>query len=278
MRRQSCASLRIADLDPWRPWPRFPIWALLAALASCTPASNSVPPAQSRQPELAAVSIPPPPVAGAGSFVWLEGEQPAFTNVKLNLAGWGNKQFLSGEKWLHLAIDANKIDNELPGEGGLIRFDFDVDHDVKDQGDRTIWARIGFEFARSAFDWRIDNFSWVSVSPDALTSDLMEIDFFCEVAWLKLGQSTLAVLTTSNSGCPGRKMQKGNTRRVLFALDAICIASGDFHPNGRFKPGDDGRDARDLSRHNDVRASRAGIRRRTIHASPARRLGNLPRR
>ena len=35
-------------------------------------------------------------------FVWLEGEQPSATNVKPNLAGWGNKQFLSGEKWLHL--------------------------------------------------------------------------------------------------------------------------------------------------------------------------------
>ena len=53
--------------------------------------------------------------------------------MKLNLAGWGNKQFLSGEKWLHLSIDASKIEKELPAEGGRVRYDFDVN----DSGNRT---------------------------------------------------------------------------------------------------------------------------------------------
>ena len=53
-------------------------------------------------------------------FLWLEGEAPSATNVKPNLAGWGNKQFLSGEKWLHLSIDADKVDKELPAEGGAL--------------------------------------------------------------------------------------------------------------------------------------------------------------
>ncbi len=68
--------------------------------------------------------------------------------MKPNLAGWGNKQFLSGEKWLHLSIDADKVDKELPAEGALSRYDFAI----KSQKDHEVWARIGFEFARSPFD------------------------------------------------------------------------------------------------------------------------------
>ncbi len=226
-----------------------PAWFLLAAVASCTPATDSGPPVQSQQPRPASVPSTDRPLAGMTPFVWLEGEHPASTNVKLNLAGWGNKQFLSGEKWLHLSLDADKIEKELPAEGGLIRFDFDV----KDHGNRDIWARIGFEFTRSLFDWRVDEGSWTTVGPDELTSDLMEIDFFCEVAWLKLGQCALAPGPHHlEFRMPKRKDAKGQYQRVLFALDAVCISPGDFHPNGKYKPGEDGRNARDREAGNVV--------------------------
>ena len=62
----------------------------------------------------------------APRFLWLEGEEPASANVKLNLAGWGNTQFLSGEKWLHVSVEADKVEKELPAEGGRIRYDIAV--------------------------------------------------------------------------------------------------------------------------------------------------------
>jgi hypothetical protein len=174
--------------------------------------------------------------------IWLEGEAPIATNVKPNLAGWGNKQFLSSEKWLHLSIDADKVDKELPAEGALLRYDFAI----KSQHDHEIWARIGFEFARSPFDWRLDDGNWATISPDALTSDLMEIDFFCEVAWLKLGKANLAP-GTHRLELRLNKLRddKGKPQRVLFALDAICVDPGAFRPNGKFKPDDSGRDDHD---------------------------------
>ncbi len=227
----------------------FPTLVLLAFLCSCGPTTESGPATQARSPAPPAATIGELPVASIPQFVWLEGEQPSFTNVKLNLAGWGNKQFLSGEKWLHLSIDADKIEKELPSQGGLIRYDIDI----KDVGSRAIWARIGFEFARSPFDWRIDGGPWTSVSPEELTSDLMEIDFFCEVAWLKLGQRELA------SGphqlefrLPKKKDDKGQYQRVLFALDAVCLCSGEYPLNGKFKPDEDGRDASDREAANAV--------------------------
>ncbi len=243
-----CNTSQNFNLDRAYGSSRFPIWALLAAFASCTPATDWEP-NQTQRPESHTESATGRPGAGASSFVWLEGEQPSSANVKLNLAGWGNKQFLSGEKWLHLSIDSDKIVKELPADGGRVRYDFDV----KDDGDLAIWVRIGFEFARSPFDWRIDQGPWTSVSPDEPTSDLMEIDFFCEVAWLKLGHHTLERGHHQlEFRLPETKDAKGQYQRVLFALDAVCVCSDTFAPNGKFKPGEDGREARDREAENVV--------------------------
>src|SRR6185312_2702360 len=108
-------------------------------------------------------------------------------NVKPNIAGWGHKEFLSGDRWLHLSVDADKVAGAVPAEGVLIRYPFQVG----EAGTFEIWDRIGFEFVRSPFEWRVDGGDWTTVGPDVLTTDLMEIDFFYEVAWLKLGSRAL---------------------------------------------------------------------------------------
>ena len=102
------------------------------------------------------------------------------------------------------------------------------------------------EFARSPFDWRIDDGPWKRVTPDQLTTDLMEIAFWCEVAWLQLGDQPLkAGPHTMEFRLPKIKNDKGETQRILFALDAICLTAGEFSPNSKFKPGEDGRNERD---------------------------------
>ena len=119
-------------------------------------------------------------------FLWIEGEA-AQVNIKPNITGWGNKQFLSGEKWLHISVDADKVEKTVPSEGVLLKYSFTI----RKVGDYEIWNRIGFEFVRSPFAWRLDGGEWKRVSPGELTTDLMEIDFFCEVAWLKMGRRKL---------------------------------------------------------------------------------------
>ena len=122
-----------------------------------------------------------------------------------------------------------------------------------------IWDRIGFEFVRSPFDWRIDGGSWTRVEPDQLTTDLMEIAFWCEVAWLQLGkQSLTAGPHVLEIRLPKTKNDKGETNRILHTCDAICMHAGTFHPNSKFKPDESGRDERDEAAAQD-RLPAAGL-------------------
>jgi len=180
--------------------------------------------------------------AEPADFVWLEGEQPTSANVKANLAGWGHAEFLSNGKWLSLSIDAAKVDAEVPGDGALLQYAFTIAKDARYE----VWSRIGFEFARSPFAWRIDGGDWATVGPEELTCDLMEIDFWCEVAWLKLGERQLAKGQHKlEIKLPKTKDDKGKTARILYACDAICLCAGSFAPNSKFPPNADGRDEKD---------------------------------
>jgi hypothetical protein len=179
--------------------------------------------------------------ASENKYVWIEGEA-AQVNVKPNIAGWGNKHFLSGEKWLHISVDADKVEKTVPAEGVHLQYPFALEQ----AGDYEIWDRIGFESARSTFAWRLDGGEWKTVSPDELTTDLMEIDFFCEVAWLKLGKSKLeAGKHVLEIRLPRERDRQGKWQRILYAGDALCIHRGIFVPRGRFKPDEEGKEAID---------------------------------
>ena len=99
------------------------------------------------------------PAAWAADRVWIEGEAPASINMKSNIAGWGRKELLSGETWLHVSMDADKVAKHVPAQGILIRYSFQVAGPVFE-----IWDRIGFEFVRSRFDWRVDGGDWTTVA------------------------------------------------------------------------------------------------------------------
>jgi len=181
-----------------------------------------------------AVAVPP--------YVWIEGEATVSTNLKPNIAGWGRKEFLSEGKWLHVSIEADRVEQELPVGGGLLTYSFDTPSD----GAWEVWNRIGFEFARSPFEWRMDEGPWNNVRPEDLTTDLMEIAEWCEVAWLQLGKQHLAAgRHTLTIRLPHTKDDKGKPARVLYASDALCLTLGAFHPHSLLKPGEDPRSAQD---------------------------------
>jgi beta-galactosidase len=178
----------------------------------------------------------------AQDHVWIEGEAPTTINVKPNVAGGAHKEFLSGEKWLHLSIDADKVEKETPPEGILIKYDFTI----KKESKYEVWNRIGFEFVRTPFAWRIDGEDWTTVSPEALTTDLMELDTWAEVAWLKLGDRTLKTGAHAlEIKIPRTKDDKGKTARILYSSDALCLYAGTFHPNGKHQSGADWRNDQD---------------------------------
>ena len=177
----------------------------------------------------------------AAEFVWIEGEA-AKANVETKAAGWGRPHFLSEEKWLHISVEAGNVEKQLPNEGIILSYAFKTPKAAKYE----IWNRIGFEFARSPFDWRIGEGEWKQIAPDMLTTDLMELATWCEVAWLHMGNLDLpAGDHTLQIRLPKGKDDKGKPQRVLYASDAIVIHEGGFKPNSKFKPGQTGRGAKD---------------------------------
>jgi len=184
---------------------------------------------------------PPVLAADAADYVWIEGEA-AQVNYKPNIAGWGNKHFLSGAKWLHISLDADKVEKNVPADGVLLKYPFTLSK----AGTYEVWNRIGFEFARSPFAWRIDDGDWKTVSPEELTTDLMEIDFFCEVAWLKMGTRELGEgKHTLEIKLPKERDRQGKCQRILYSGDALCLYRGHFIPRSKHKPDEDGHDAID---------------------------------
>jgi hypothetical protein len=167
------------------------------------------------------------PAAAALDFVWLEGEQPSRVNVPQRSDGVGRPEFLSERGWFRIAIESNQVEREAPAEGVLVDYAFEAPA----AGEYDVWARIGYEFARSPFDWRLDSGPWNAVSPEDLTTDLMELSFWTEVAWRKLGRQPLSAgAHTLSFRVPKTKDAQGKPQRMLFALDCLCLTAGEFHP------------------------------------------------
>jgi beta-galactosidase len=182
----------------------------------------------------------------APAGVWIEGEKPTSQNAKLSDAGFkagplAKPNLQSGGAVLSAFLKYEEAVEKLPAEGFIVGYDFDLDS----AGTYTIWARIGYEQARSAFDWRIDGGKWQTLGPEAHTIDLVELSLWNQLGWYKLGRDVKL-----DSGKhkiefrhkPYEKTDaKGNVKktRTLHMLDAIHITDEPFKPNGKFKPGQD---------------------------------------
>ena len=193
-------------------------------------------PSAKLEPSTKAVKTP------AAGVIWLEGEAPTTSNVPVQNVGWGEKQLLSGQVWGTVNLDEARTEKELPTEGATLSYTFKS----PSAGKREIWNRIGYEFVRSPFSWRVGNGAWTDVSPDALTTDLQTISEWTEVAWLKLGEAEVSTgENTLQIRISKTKNSKGETQRTLYASDALVISDGPFQPHSRYKPGEDWQTERD---------------------------------
>ena len=77
-------------------------------------------------------------------FVWLEAEQ-ATANIALEAKGWGKKEFLSGEKWVQVSIEADKVERAIPEAGAVLRYDVTIPTGTTYE----VWNRIGYEDRKS---------------------------------------------------------------------------------------------------------------------------------
>ncbi|HUV62628.1 MAG TPA: hypothetical protein VMW24_01960, partial [Sedimentisphaerales bacterium] len=182
---------------------------------------------------------------GQETFVWIEGEEPASATFPYQTGGWGNQEYLSQGEWLHFSISAADVNQIIPSEGAVLRYDFEV----TEPGTYEVWNRAGFEYVRSPFEWRIDDNPLSRIEPmKHLSTDLMEIARWCEVAWVPMGRSELTPGKHSlEIRFPVERDAEGKIRRLLYTSDATVLSKGDFHPNGRHKPGTSWRTESDIA-------------------------------
>jgi beta-galactosidase len=181
----------------------------------------------------------------AQDYIWLEGESPTRANVKFSATGWGNAHYLSGGKWLYGSVEAKDLEAKIPKGGAVLTYEFRA----KRGGTYEVWGRVGYEFVRSPFRWRIDHQPWKLSKPEELTTDLMALADWNEVAWLQLGKVRLAkgrhALQLRWDRTYLDKGGKKEPQHILFGLDCLCLYRGKFRPNGKFKPDEDWRSADD---------------------------------
>ncbi|MCY3017914.1 MAG: hypothetical protein NTW87_02630 [Planctomycetota bacterium] len=183
--------------------------------------------------------------AWSADYVWLEGEAPTTKPADAKSAGAGNAQYLSQQKWLDINIEAAKVEKAVPKDGILVGYEFEA----PTAGKYEVWNRVGMEFVRAPFDWRIDQGAWQTIQPADLTTDLMELSLWTEVAWIKMGESDLTagkhvleIRLLPTVGQFGKlsnveeKDKKQSFRNILYRSDVLCLYKGSFRPNGRHKP------------------------------------------
>jgi beta-galactosidase len=153
--------------------------------------------------------------------IWIEAERPESANLKFGTGAPGRPELLSDGKWL-------TITGSVPEEGALLSYSFH-----SDSRRREIWHRVGFEAARSPFEWRIDAGDWKRVDPKTHTFDLEELAEWNGVAWMDMGGVDLSEGDHKLSIHIPRPA-KGD---VLYGSDAFALVEGVFHPDGKWQPG-----------------------------------------
>ena len=158
-------------------------------------------------------------VAHAQDFVWLESQDTASISVKndkikTETSGWGHKEFLSGDSWFAVKVEnGGDVEKVVPDEGIVLSYKVNIAKEAKYE----IWNRIGFEFVRSPFDWRVDNGEWARVEPTQLTTDLMALAVWTEVGVAQIRRARLESGRAhfGNSFAENQKREKRNSAYSL---------------------------------------------------------------
>jgi len=166
--------------------------------------------------------------AGNGGFIWIEAETPAARNFEFRIDTRKAAIYSDGKCFFH-AVKGAALE-KLPTEGLLLRYDFDVPV----AGTYRLWTRIGMEWVRADMDWRIDDRPWRTFAHTELTTNLMQVSVWNELAWGDCG----TVKIDRGAHALNIRFRTPNRDKILFALDCFAFTDPGFIPEGRLKPGE----------------------------------------
>ncbi len=164
-------------------------------------------------------------------YTWVEAENPASANFEYDVTP-AKSGVLSGGKWISRTLQADEIAAVVPEEGLLLSYELSV----PEPGAYEIWARIGWEWSRAPFEWRVDDGNWQRVEPAEQTTNVMELGLWMEVAWLRL--DTVELESDSITLHLRYREPSSDGGRLLMGLDCLALVKGNFVPEGRLKPGE----------------------------------------
>lgn len=201
----------------------------------------------------------------AAPSIWLEGESFVSETPLKDLpgreklpgggrgyvvAGWGNRNVISGGELLHITLSEAEAGRYVPDTGLIVHRNFEV----KEAGTYEIWARIGYEWVRSPFDWCLNDGPWTNIPPDLPTIDVQPIQVWNELGWLRLAEGVR--LNAGRHRIAFRhlvpKKRDGNPDRILHMLDAVCVYGGAFQPFGKWAPDQDHRSEKDRAAESQI--------------------------
>ena len=177
------------------------------------------------------------PVKAASDSVWIEGEATtgvAPVTIKPVIENVGRPGYLSQGSWLHLNIEPSDVEKTVPADGILLTYRFTASRAAS----YNLWDRVGYEKARSPFEWRIDSGAWTTITPNTNTLDVEELQTWNPIAWLPLGaQQITEGPHTLQIRVDRSKNDKGKTAALVYASDALYLTPETFHPDGPHPPG-----------------------------------------
>lgn len=156
------------------------------------------------------------------TYIWREAETADTATFPLNTS---EVPTLSGGKWMSFN----------PGDNPDAEKTFELTYkiDAPKAGDYNLWLRLGFEFVRPFYRWRIDEGEWKEIKPTELTRDMTELSMWCEVGWFDAGKVNLTA---------GKHeleiIAEPNEERLCLSIDVIAFVQGEWLPSADLKPGE----------------------------------------
>jgi len=162
--------------------------------------------------------------------IWLEGEHPSRANFEYDVEGWGS--VFSDGKWLHVGLSKDQVPDPMPEGGMALAYELDAPR----PGPYELWLRLGFERVRAPLQCRVNGGEWTRFGPEDLTTNLLEIGVWAEVAWGRLGSVNLR---EGRNVLDIRCVEPGRDGRLVIGLDCIAFVEGEgnFTPEGILRPG-----------------------------------------